>query len=293
VSDTRAPSASPIRRVRSVVGSRIPRPVRRYLFAVAEDFSLREFVADRRADAVLVSFPKCGRTWLRVMVGSVLAELAGVPRERAFELGPIEGAPSFVPNIRVTHAGNPDWKRPFEVRYPVPWYQGKRVVFLARDPRDVVVSLYFHKTKRQRLYTRSLSQFIREPRGSLQTIIRFYNVWLRNRRNFDDWLLLRYEDLHRDPESQLAELLRFVGLDWTPSDLVRASVEASRFDRMRSAEASGTTANPRLKASDGSDPESYKTRKGVVGGYKSYLSDDDVSWIDDQLRHGLDPDYGY
>ncbi len=56
-----------------------------------------------------------------------------------------------------------------------------------RDPRDVVVSNYFQFVKRgdgERIgdaFAGSLSEFLHHDRGSLKSIVTFYNVWARNR----------------------------------------------------------------------------------------------------------------
>ena len=39
-----------------------------------------------------------------------------------------------------------------------------------------------------------------------------------------------------------------------------------------------------LGAGDPADPESYKVRKGKVGGYVDYLSQDHIAYIDDCIR---------
>jgi hypothetical protein len=48
-----------------------------------------------------------------------------------------------------------------------------------------------------------------------------------------------------------------------------------------------------LRPADRNDEESFKTRKGVVGGYTSYFTADDVAWIDARIRERLDPAMGY
>ena len=35
-----------------------------------------------------------------------------------------------------------------------------------------------------------------------------------------------------------------------------------------------------LRAGRDADPEAFKVRRGKVGGFRDYLSDDDVAWID-------------
>ena len=48
-----------------------------------------------------------------------------------------------------------------------------------------------------------------------------------------------------------------------------------------------------LRARDADDPESFRVRRGVVGGHRDYLSDDDIVWIDGRIEQTLDPTYRY
>ena len=50
------------------------------------------------------------------------------------------------------------------------------------------------------------------------------------------------------------------------------------------------TAEPVGKAGDA---ESFKTRKGKIGGYAEYLSPEDVEWLNRRIDTELDPYFGY
>jgi len=43
----------------------------------------------------------------------------------------------------------------------------------------------------------------------------------------------------------------------------------------------------------GIDPESFKTRKGKVGGYVEDLSESEIAELNDKLKRELNPVYGY
>ena len=60
------------------------------------------------------------------------------------------------------------------------WVSGtKRWIFMVRDPRDVIVSNYFERTKRSHLwkdefkYRGSLKDYLREERGSYVTLLAY------------------------------------------------------------------------------------------------------------------------
>src|SRR5688572_17508542 len=103
-----------------------------------------------RTDVYLVSFPTCGRTWLRVMLGRV---------HRRAERDP--GVSCSV----ATHDDDAQWKAPEDVDIDKSRYRGTRVVLLVRDPRDVIVSLYHQRRGRHGGYGGTLAEFLHERVG--------------------------------------------------------------------------------------------------------------------------------
>ena len=49
----------------------------------------------------------------------------------------------------------------------------------------------------------------------------------------------------------------------------------------------------RVKAGDRKNPNSFKVRRGKVGGYRDYFDDQQVALIDKLVEEGLDPMFGY
>ena len=78
-------------------------------------------------------------------------------------------------------------------------YHGKKVVYLTRDPRDVVVSCYFQATRRKSLFHGTISEFIRSDKYGIRKIVAFNRIWHAARNVPEAFLLVRYEDLHVAP----------------------------------------------------------------------------------------------
>ena len=91
----------------------------------------------------------------------------------------------------------------------------------------------------------------------------------------------------------LQRALAFVGLAAVPADRVAAVVAECSFENMRRMEEEGAAASGRLRAGSPSDPESFKVRRGKVGGYRDYLGDADLRYIEDLMRRELPAAYGY
>ena len=76
-------------------------------------------------------------------------------------------------------------------------------------------------------------------------------------------------------------------------DEIRAAVEWGSFDNLQKLETSGTFSQGGMKLVDANDPNTYKVRRGKVGGYRDYFSDEEAAKIDALVRENLAPVYGY
>jgi hypothetical protein len=253
-------------------------------------YGLKTRYIGRRCDTFLVSYPKCGRTWLRVMLGRALQQHFAFPRKRIMQATSAAVARDGMPRILATHDDSPQAKTPEQVLTDKSAYKGHRVVLLVRDPRDVIVSLYFHRAHKLHDYDGSLHEFVRQDVGGIDTIVRFYNAWGSQHRA--DLLIVRYEDLHAAPEAQLRRLLDFLGLPDVPDDTVAEAVQFAGFSRMKKMERKGTLRTRALQANEPDDPESFKVRNGRVGGHREYLDAADIAYLDEHLR-ALSPAFGY
>ncbi len=207
----------------------------------------------------LISFPKAGRTWLRVMLDDLGIEVA------------------------YSHAGSQHASgRPLEKLTTAEARQYDRIVFLHRDARDTAVSGFYQKTLRRDGYDGTLSDFIRDPRHGLEKILHFNALWLKLAETRGGMMVSSYEALQADTEAELARIAAFLGAEVT-AEQIAAVVAASRFEKMQARERAGAYAERYGKAltpADPSRPESFKVRRGKVGGYRDELSAEDIAWCD-------------
>lgn len=206
-------------------------------------------------DTVFVSHPKSGRTWLRYMLDHLGIHLTYTHQHPAL---PLPG----------------EWK-------------GKKIIFLHRDPRDTAVSHWFALTKRRPGgYTAPLPELLRDPELGLAAVIRF-NLFWGERIGRDGGLVLSYEALHADTLSELRKAVAFVRGTAGPDSALREAVAAGRFDKMRAVETSGRGARlygDVLEPGDPTDPDSYKTREGEVGGWRKHFTRADAAFADELLE---------
>jgi len=283
----------------------LPSEVRSSLRSLLPKRLLRWY-AHRNTDMYLISYPKCGRTWLRLMIGRAVACHFDLPEDGdTLLVNWIRRPHPDVPKITVVHDDRPMLKTPDELQTSKAKYKDKAVIFLVRDPRDVIVSSYFEMKKRGRIFgdnpyeTRqaffdgALAEFIDRRAGGFDTILKYYNIWADQRHSLKGFLLVRYEDMKTDPQRELRRVLDFMGLGTIPDETIAEAVEFASFDNMRRMEAQDAFQSGILKPADAKDQESYKTRKGKIGGFAEYLSEQEIQTLNQRMRTELSDVFGY
>ena len=250
----------------------------------------------RHADALIISYPKCGRTWLRLQLSKALIESFNLDVTDTVTLE-IERFPEFdssIPRIEFSHDDNPHWKTTQDVVSDKSAYRDKKVILLIRDPRDVVVSYYFQYTKRgdkelanDARFAGSVDEFAFHEIGGLANIVRFYNAWCAAAETMPGVMFVRYEDMHCRPLETLRAITSHIGLANLDEAHLQTAVDYCEFEKMRRYEETNKFKNKRLYNDQPSDPEAFKTRKGVVGGYREYLSAETIQRIDAYLADNL------
>lgn len=214
----------------------------------------------RSVSRSFISYPKSGRTWIRFALIK-----AGVPETIAFHHDGFEFNDGSRPPL------NFDLEPRLESLKDT-----DRIVYLERDPRDVMCSLYHQITGRFKDffdYQGTVSDFIRDPYFGARNLHRFRQLWaeLQRRREI---LKVTYEEMTDNPAALLSRIVRFYEFDVEES-AVRKAVEESSFDRMQATEQSGTFEHPWLRPRN----EAPKVRSGKVGGYLNELDARDVEFL--------------
>ena len=147
--------------------------------------------------------------------------------------------------------------------------------------------------ERLKPYEGSITEFLYEEVGSLETILRFYNIWAENREVPKSVLLVRYEDLHQDAARELKKVIEFLGIPPVSPDILQEAVEYTSFKNMHKMEADDAFKSTNLRPADKADESTYKTRKGKVGGYVDYFNSDQIDYMNQQINEKLSPFFHY
>lgn len=234
------------------------------------------------AKYVVVSFPKSGRTWLRATLTFYYAERYGLADPPLLEFANLHYLDRRIPKIYFTHDEEATL-RPDELGRDKSHYRHKHVLFVSRDPRDVCVSLYFHRRHRDRDIEQPIFEFATGEAGGLRTTIEFMNIWRAALKQIPTSLEISYEAMHAESEQTLAKILRFFGEEPDPR-AIRIAIERARFDRLQSLERKGAFTSGRLTAADPSDADSFKVRRGKVGGFADYFDAEQQKRLDELVQ---------
>src|SRR6516162_4729617 len=251
-------------------------------------------------DVIILSIPKSGRTWLRAFLCAYFCRRFGLE----FTLRPgrydLPGFPRVVfSHDLFEHRTKGDrWDR-VRGKYLVPRRELKRakIIVLARDPRDCFVSLYLQLTRRDpnapaKFRQKTVSEMLRDRRFGMHAIVNTMNNWLNEFSERDNFTLVRYETLRAAPAEYFRDLLAVLGEPTPDANTFQEALEFSRFENMQKLEAAGAFDSNILHPGDVHDLESFKVRRGKVGGYREYLSAEDQQFSAAAIKE-LDPRFGY
>jgi len=228
-------------------------------------------------DAFAGEYPKSGITWLRFLLYEVLTlkpatwpDVNRVIIDRSFA-GPVfPNGGRMIP----TH-------EPYRSEY-------RKAVYLVRDARDVVLSEYTFE-KALGLFTGDLDAFIA---AFLKGKVNGYGAWHRHVASWLDaaesgkvqLLLVKYEDMRRNPEGKLKEIVKFLGVE-RDAAAIRDAVENNSLEKMRAKEDSARRSTPKdgkapLRTMENRSEGNRFVREGKVAGWRDRLTPEQLALIE-------------
>jgi hypothetical protein len=139
---------------------------------------------------------------------------------------------------------------------------------------------------------KTVSDLLRDKGFGIRAIVKTMNDWLNEFSGRDDFTIIRYESVRASPAEHFRSLLDALGEMAPDMSIFQAALDFSQFENMKKMEAAGAFDSKILRPGDVRDPESFKVRRGKVGGYREYLSAEDQAYAADALTK-LDPQFGY
>ena len=203
-------------------------------------FTFREYLSielghrlikPRFDDQYLVSYPRSGNTWMRTMLGVLINPAA-------------DGDPDFtrqnIPGISVSNARKVNAHTSPRLIKSHTWYRKEipRAVYLVRDGRDVLISLYhFYITRENK--DLPFEEFYRDYSSGKYGQLWHENVksWLIGGKEYlgDNLYVIKFEDLKADTNNALTRVANFLNLPAGSAEVGQA-IQASAINRMRKIE---------------------------------------------------------
>ncbi len=232
-------------------------------------------------DVFLVSYPRSGNTWMRFLIGNLIYQ------DEPVTFANIESRlPEiyFNPDRVLRRLPRPRILKSHECFQP----HYHRIIYIVRDPRDVAVSFYHHNIK---------AGNIAEDYAIANFVPRFINgefdakwgswsdhvlSWMLLRQNSPGFLVLRYEGMKEQPETELARVAAFLrdcsfrATDGSREKLQRA-IDLSSPDRMRKLEKQQASQWVLTRKTRSDKPF---VRSAMSGGWKTQLPEQSVVAIE-------------
>lgn len=220
---------------------------------------------------VFVSYPKSGRTWMKYVLRLSGADMRFVHA----------GSGHSLPEVGEDFAG---------VNRSI---LSRKNVFMYRNPLDTAVSMYFETHFRSlhpssegyaekfnklqglnRIPPEKIEDFVLDSIWGIERVCKFNRGWLNFIESADNiqFHIISYEAAKLYPELEIKKLLAFLNVSVKNIDEI---VQKTQFDEMKKLESSLSEpiGKLRLGMQVPGEPESMKVRRGKIGGYRDYLSD--------------------
>ncbi|XP_068006858.1 sulfotransferase 2B1-like [Melanerpes formicivorus] len=239
-----------------------------------ESLSYATTFAFRPTDVVIATYPKSGTTWMQEILTLLFSHGDVVPAktipnwERAPWLEQIYFRSalrdSATPRLLTTHL-------PARVLAPSLQHSKAKVIYVARNPKDVAVSFYhFHH----------LAKFLPDP-GSFDTFLTWflegtvhYGSWFDHvkgwlgQRHLLDIFYITYEEMHQDLRGTAQRLSTFLGCPLSPETLAALEHHCSFATMKDNAMVNYTLIPPEIM----DHSQGRFMRKGVVGDWRDHFS---------------------
>ncbi|HZH59462.1 MAG TPA: sulfotransferase domain-containing protein [Metabacillus sp.] len=217
----------------------------------------------RDDDTFIIAYPRSGSNFMLFLIGSLYFQKKIdwfnrdiIPSIEDEEI--VLKTPS--PRIMWGHSA-------YDSRY-------KKVIYIVRDPRDVIISYYYWCLKFDLKNRSSLSFnmfFERFLSGELWPLTRWDNhvsSWIDNKKYVEKgFLIVKYEDLLTNIHHEIKRIIAFLDLVRTDEEIAQV-VEWCSFENMRKLEKQQNNA-PFFKNSDKGIPF---VRQGKANAWNSFLS---------------------
>ena len=259
------------------------------------DLIRKEFVA-RDGDVFVVTYPRSGTTWTEQMV-HLLVNNGKQGEQRITDAVPWLETLPHRPNGMHEFLKTLPERRLFTSHLPHPLMPRlknttAKIVYVARNPKDVAISTYFHNQSKlgyEGTWEEHFELFLKSDVGFGPYFDHVLPWWQASQKD-KHILFMKYEDMKNDHAGNVAKLASFLDLQ-ADSQLIDTVVALSSFKSMTSNE----TTNFDWIPQKADKPNHF--RKGDIGDWRNYFSAEqsqqmDVLFMEKMQDSGFHFDFG-
>ena len=259
------------------------------------DLIEKEFGA-KDGDVFVVTYPRSGTTWTEQMV-HLLVNKGVQGEQRLTDAVPWLETLPHRPNGMLEFLKTLPPRRLFTSHLPYPLIPSlkdttAKIVYVARNPKDVAISTYFHNQSKggyEGTWEEHFELFLNSDVGCGPYFDHILPWWQASQKD-DRILFLKYEDMKHDHAGNVARLASFLDLQ-ADSQLIDTVVALSSFKSMTSSETTNFDWIPQREGV----PKHF--RKGDIGDWRNHFSAEqsqqmDALFMEKMKDTGLQFDFG-
>ena len=254
----------------------------------------------QHGDVFIVTYPKSGTTWMQQIVkllrnGGQVDDVILDVSIPWLELLDCNLGRSLGYNKEMANSRGLLFPRAFKSHFPYEFVPGglphttsAKYIYVMRNPKDVCVSQWHH---RMMMNVDPNLTWDRHVAECLSTKPPFGN-WFEHTQGWwkhkeaPNLLFIKYEDMKADPYTSVCTVADFIGITDATEELIENVIQHSSFASMKK---DATSNHSWMIGPDKlfSKPGSEFIRKGEVGNWKHYFSDEESKRFDDMFIEKL------
>ena len=279
--------------VRDGKGGQIRFPI--FISQADMDLIEKEFVP-KDGDVFVATYPRSGTTWTEQMV-HLLVNKGEQGEQRLTDAVPWLETLPHRPNGMLEFLKTLPQRRLFTSHSPYPLMPPlgdttAKIVYVARNPKDVAISTYFHNQSKggyEGTWEEHFEIFLNGDVGCGPYFDHILPWWEASQKE-ERILFMKYEDMKHDHAGSVAKIASFLGIQADPQ-LIDRVVTLSSFKSMTTTETTNFDWIPQREGV----PKHF--RKGDIGDWRNYFSAEQSQQMDDLFLKkmkdtGLQFDFG-
>ena len=165
--------------------------------------------------------------------------------------------------------------------------EGPRIILLYRNPKDLLASYYHYALKQSFIgkkpgsWNEFFEQSVKPKTLYMGDWADFLLDWTAALKDRPGVLCVSYEDMKRDVKKVILDVARLCGIQ-TDDDVINRVASYTSFNSLRQ---QGMLLPDKGCSAFLSDDASHHFRKGVVGDWKNYFTEEQNKYIEEQCTH--------